>query len=359
MADSHARPNSHAHKSPVALKPGNMLGRFELKRQLGQGAQSTVWLAFDPRMEREVAIKVLRPAAGTDDQSIRQWLQEARSVGRVKHPSIVPVFEADIHEQYTFLVFEYVAGDTLAQLLTRRGALPVREAVALMMDVLDAIAVAHAEGVIHRDLKPSNILVDGSGRARVMDFGIAARVRQASDVAVGGTVGYISPEAMAGAAPAASMDLFACGLVMAELLMGKPLVQEADSQRAMYRVAHEQLALPDKLLRVVNSAHFARSGSINTVSRAVTLVGFNGIRNMALSLVLLEHMQDKTHAAQLKDEFVRCLLAGTLGGEMCAGSKEAEEAFIGAMFQNLGRLLTQFYFPEEAAQVRSLFGAEL
>jgi serine/threonine protein kinase len=469
MVDPHAFQNSRPPASQAGLKPSGMLGRFELRRQLGQGAQSTVWLAFDPRMEREVAIKVLRPTAGADELAVKQWLQEARSVGRVKHPSIVPVFEADIHEQYPYLVFEYVAGDTLAQLLARRGALPAREAAALMMDVLDAVAVAHTEGVVHRDIKPSNVLVDGTGRARVMDFGIAARVRNRADnaaVAVGGTVGYMSPEALAGAPPVPSMDLFACGLVLAELLMGKPLVEESDSNRALYRTAHEQLVLPqglgpdvddglrslvnralardpqqrfgdartffnalstwrqppatesdsqggshsggtleflmrrmrhksdfpalsasvvqiqtmassdtesvssvtnqilkdvaltNKLLRVVNSAHFARGGSISTVSRAVTLVGFNGIRNMALSLVLLEHMQDKGHAAQLKDEFVRSLLAATLGSELCTNSKDAEEAFIGAMFQNMGRLLVQFYFPEEAAQVRSLLVSE-
>jgi serine/threonine protein kinase len=460
MAESPA--NQQHSRSPSALKPSDTLGRFELKRLLGQGAQSTVWLAHDPRLEREVAIKVLRPVAGVDEQAIKQWLQEARNVGRVKHPSIVPVFEADIQDQHAYLVFEYVAGDTLAQLLARKGPLPAREAVAYMMDVLDAIAVAHTEGVVHRDIKPSNILVDSTGRARIMDFGIAARTHTTAggeQVALGGTVGYLSPEAIGGAQPVPSMDLFACGLVLAELLIGKPLVDEADPNRAMYRLAHEQLVLPaevgsdvddalrslvnralvrdpqqrfpdarslfnalnewrqptqsdivqgtaggtlefllrrmrhksdfpalsesvmriqsmatsetesvssvtnqilkdvaltNKLLRVVNSAHFARSGAISTVSRAVSLVGFNGIRNMALSLVLLEHMQDKAHAAQIKDEFVRSLLAGTLGAEMCTTAKEAEEAFIGAMFQNMGRLLVQFYFPEEAQQVRAL-----
>jgi serine/threonine protein kinase len=468
MADTPAFQNSRPPSAQTGLKPSSTLGRFELRRQLGQGAQSTVWLAYDPRMEREVAIKVLRPTAGADEQAIKQWLQEARSVGRVKHPSIVPVYEADIQGQYTYLVFEYVAGDTLAALISRKGALPARDAVAILMDVLDAISVAHAEGVIHRDLKPSNILVDTTGRARIMDFGIAARVRSTDaggGVAVGGTIGYLSPEAIAGAQPVPSMDLFACGLVLAELLIGKPLVQESDPNRAVYRLAHDALTLPNsvgadvddalralvnralvrdpqqrfpdarsffnalsewrqpatgnaqastsnsggtleflmrrmrhksdfpalsesvvriqsmatsdtesvssvtnqilkdvaltnKLLRVVNSAHFARSGSISTVSRAVTLVGFNGIRNMALSLVLLEHMQDKGQAAQLKDEFVRSLLAGTIGAEMCAGAKEAEEAFIGSMFQNMGRLLTQFYFPEEAEQVRGLLLSE-
>lgn len=450
----------------LALQPADNLGRFALRKVLGQGAQSTVWLAFDPRMEREVAIKVMRPGSGSDEKAVAAWLQEARSVSKVNHPNIVPVYEADIQGRFPYLVFEYIAGNTLDQVIQKRGALNAREAVSLMLDILDAVAAAHAAGVVHRDLKPSNVLVDAAGRARVMDFGIAARILDTSKndpgMATGGTLGYLSPEAAGGAAPSASMDIFSAGVVLAELLMGKSLLNESDPYRALYRVMHEQLALPadlgadvddqlramvsralaldpkrrfesaqsfaaelgkwlkpaehigaqategvnnstldfllrrmrhksdfpamsasvgriqsmassdnenvnsvtneilkdvaltNKLLRMVNSAHFSRGGNINTVSRAVSLVGFNGIRNMALSLVLLEHMQDKAHATQLKEEFLRSLMAGAIGGELCPVQRESEESFIGAMFQNLGRLLVQFYFPEEAVQVRKM-----
>ena len=466
MADLSASHSGRFGATTLALQPSDYLGRFELRKVLGQGAQSTVWLAFDPRMEREVAIKVMRPGDGSDDKAVTAWLQEARSVSKVNHPNIVPVYEADIQGRFPYLVFEYIAGKTLDQVIQQRGALHPREAVSMMMDVLDAVAAAHASGVVHRDLKPSNVLIDAAGRARVMDFGIAARIRDANhndpSVASGGTVGYLSPEAAGGAAPSASMDIFSAGVVLAELIMGKRLLNESDPYRALYRVVHEQLALPtdlssdvddklraivsralardpkqrfesvvsfsaelaqwikpgadaatavadssnnstlefllrrmrhksdfpamsasvgriqsmatsenesvnsvtneilkdvaltNKLLRLVNSAHFSRGGHINTVSRAVTLVGFNGIRNMALSLVLLEHMQDKAHAAQLKEEFLRSLMAGAIGGELCPVQRESEESFIGAMFQNLGRLLVQFYFPEEASQVRKL-----
>ena len=445
------------------LRVSDTLGRFELRKILGQGAQSTVWLAFDPRLEREVALKVLQVGGASDDQSVAQWLQEARSVGRVQHPNIVPVYEADIQDRQPYLVFEYIAGQTLDQLLKKNGPMPAAAAVALMMDVLDAMAVAHAAGVVHRDLKPSNILVDAAGRARVMDFGIAARLHklQAANggVVQGGTIGYLSPEAANGAVPMPAMDVFSAALVLVELLAGKPMVDASDPYRAVYRVVQEQLTLPreldgriddrlraillhalardpaqrfadakaflaqlqawakpadgdsstdsassgtldfllrrmrhksdfpalsdsvvriqalassdtesvnsvtneilkdvaltNKLLRVVNSAHYARGGAISTVSRAVTLVGFNGIRNMALSLVLLEHMQDKSHAALLKEEFLRSLMAGTLGAELCGTQRESEEAFIGALFQNLGRLLALYYFPEEALQIRT------
>lgn len=460
LLNASAAPDVLAHPDATA-----QLGRFELIRMLGQGAQSTVWLAFDPRMEREVAIKVLRTSVGADEQAVAKWLQEARSVGRVTHPNIVPVYEADIHGIQPYLVFEYIAGHTLDHMVRQQGALPATQAVALMLDVLDAVGVAHAAGVVHRDLKPSNILIDTAGRARIMDFGIAARIRQAGhageDASHAGTIGYLSPEVAHGVAPAPAMDIFSAGLVLAEMLMGRQLLQESDPYRALYRVTHEQLTLPqvmpagvddqlravvhralaldstqrfarasdffaaleawmqalqgastqseaahnatlefllrrmrhksdfpalsdsvsriqsmassdkesvgsvtneilkdvaltNKLLRLVNSAHFARGGSISTVSRAVQLVGFNGIRNMALSLVLLEHMQDKTHAAMLKEEFLRSLMAGSIGGELCPVLRESEDAFIGSMFQNLGRLLAKFYFPEEAARVRSL-----
>ncbi len=463
MGDSNSiAPLGAGGNASASVKPGTTLGRFELRRKLGQGAQSVVWLAFDPRMQREVAIKMMR-TEGSDDHPIAQWLAEAHSVARLKHPSIVPVFEADIEQRTPYLVFEYVEGQTLADGISQKGPFAARTAVAILMDVLDALAVAHLEGVVHRDIKPSNILMDGSGRARVMDFGIATRVQAPGPGAastLSGTVGYLSPEAIQGSQPAASMDLFACGVVLAELLSGQALINERDPHRAMYRTVNEPLSLPgglaadvddklrsivnralqrdpaqrfadartffleldawskppeaagaagsgssatldfllrrmrhksdfpamseavvriqsmatsetesvssvtneilkdvaltNKLLRIVNTAHYARGGSISTVSRAVTLVGFNGIRNMALSLVLLEHMQDKTHAAQLKEEFLRSLMAGAIGAELCPAARETEEAFLGSMFQNLGRLLVQFYFPEEAGQIRTL-----
>src|SRR2546423_11617012 len=144
----------------------------------------------------------MRPAAGADADAVTHWLHEARSVSRLTHPHIVPVFEADTHEGQPYLVFEYVAGPTLADLLRKRGALPPRDAVQLMVGVLDALQAAHAAGVVHRDLKPSNILVDAGGRARVMDFGIAARVKDAARHRQGrGPPGHKSPQAAHRAGP--------------------------------------------------------------------------------------------------------------------------------------------------------------
>ncbi len=134
---------------------------------------------------------------------------------------------------------------------------------------------------------------------------------------------------------------------------------EDDSISDLTHEILKDVALTHKLLRLVNSVHFAHAsrGTVSTVSRAVSLVGFNAVRNMALSLVMLDHMQDQQHASQMREEFLRAMMAGSVAAELCGAAAEAEEAFIGAMFQNLGRMLCEFYFPEEAGQIRAIVAA--
>jgi len=440
------------------------LGRFRLMKRLGEGAQATVWLAHDPLLDREVAVKLLNPQASdsSDPGAVDEWLHEARAVSRLTHPNIVPVFEADTQSGRSYLVFEYVSGGTLGQRL-RAGPRPTAaEAVTLMLGILDGLAAAHAAGLVHRDLKPSNILLDARGRPRVMDFGIAARVSAGANAPsrIVGTPGYISPEAARGAAPHPQMDVFAAAIMLAEMLSGQRLNQDPDPWRAIQRVQTTNLVLPagldasvddalraivqrglarepaarwpgaaamrdalaawlrpvaepdvqqdapvldfllrrmrhksdfpalsdaigriqrltqsehesvanlsneilkdvaltQKLLRLVNTAQYRHTagGGIGTVSRAVTLIGFAGIRNLALSLVLLERMENKGHARRLREDYLRSLMAASLARELCTSPREAEEAFLGALFHHLGRSLTEFYFPEEAEAVRRL-----
>ncbi|MFZ3083765.1 serine/threonine-protein kinase, partial [Rhodoferax ferrireducens] len=255
-----------------------MLGRFELRRILGRGAQSTVWLAFDPRLERDVAIKLMKIGAGSDASALAQWLQEARSVSRLTHPNIVPVFEADVQDQQPYLVFEYVPGQTLADRLAKQGAILPIDAVALMLGVLDALVVAHAAGVVHRDLKPSNIVIDPTGRARVMDFGIAARIQEeggnSAEAPTGGTPGYMSPEAAQNLPPTPLMDIFSAGMVLAEMLSGQALNAERDPYRA-------------------NNHPPAKPGVFKIVSRSKRL---NGVANAAPTLGATETVAIYLHS---------------------------------------------------------------
>jgi hypothetical protein len=136
---------------------------------------------------------------------------------------------------------------------------------------------------------------------------------------------------------------------------------ESESVRALTEEILLDVALTHKLLRLVNTAHYSglAAGGISTVSRAVALIGFSGIRNMALSLVLLEHMPDRAHATQLTFEFVRALMAGMVAVELAPRGPAGEDAFLGALFQNLGRLLTEYYLPEEALQIRQQLGNDI
>ena len=225
------------------MKPqsGAQLGRFVLEAPLGQGAQASVWRAQDPTLGRAVALKLFHDQA--DAELADEWRSEARLAAGLRHPGIVAVHDLLEVDGQAVIVSECVPGATLSQRL-REGAMPVRDAVQLMVEVLDALAHAHAHGVVHRDLKPSNILVEPGGRARVMDFGIAARITDRHDGRIVGSPGTISPEAAAGAAPTPSMDVFAAGMVLGELLSGVPLRRAAGPTQALQAALHGEVRWP-------------------------------------------------------------------------------------------------------------------
>ena len=396
---------------PTLLKPNGTIGRFALHRLLGAGRHTSVWLGYDPQTDRDVAIKAWKASPDHDAGWVSRWMQDAQVVGQLSHPHLVALYSAEQADSTPYLVMEYVPGDTLAQRLQRVGPAPTREAVACMADVLEGLAYAHAQGVVHQDIQPSNILIDRQGRARLTDFSLASRAASppSADVWACGRVlanwlidlpsvddalrsivsrsiapqpdarfqtandfasalrQWLQPATYSAPNDAASSkgtleflmrrmrhksDFPAMSSSIARIL--SMAGSESESIHSITSHILQDVALTNKLLRIVNSAVYSRNDSVSTVSRAVQIVGFHGIRNLALSLILLEHMQDKDHAALLKDEFVHALLAGTLGYELSPTSREAEDAFLGGVFQNLGRLLTLFYFPEEAELVRKM-----
>lgn len=221
---------------------GAEVGRFVLRAPLGQGAQASVWRAHDPQLDRDVALKLFHE--GAEDELGSDWRDEARLTGGLQHPGIVSVHDLLEQDGRPVIVSECVPGQTLAERL-RAGALPAPEAVRVLREVLDALAHAHAHGVVHRDLKPSNIMIEPDGRARVMDFGIAARVSDAHDGRIVGSPGTISPEAAAGAAPSPAMDLFAAGMVLGEALLGRSLRAVAGPTQALQHALHAQVVWPE------------------------------------------------------------------------------------------------------------------
>src|ERR1700757_5256250 len=151
---------------------GQTLGRYRIVERLGEGGMGVVFRAEDPRLERDVALKVLKPDALHDEDSKRRLRLEARALSRLLHPNIATLFDFDCDEGVDFLVLEFVPGESLARTLAN-GPLPETRARAIALDVTEGLQSAHEKGIVHRDLKPGNIIITPRGRAKVLDFGLA------------------------------------------------------------------------------------------------------------------------------------------------------------------------------------------
>ena len=207
------------------LPSGTMLGRYRIVSLLGKGGMGEVYCAHDARLDRDVAVKVVRAGARADPQAQKRFETEAVVVGRLNHPNVMAVFDAGEHDGCPYLVSELLEGETLARRL-RKGPLAPRSAVEAAIAVARALVAAHACGVVHRDLKPANIFMIADGRIKVIDFGIAKWIRPGltdesnagEDVA--GTLAYMSPEQAHGEPADARSDLFSIGAVLYEMLYG-------------------------------------------------------------------------------------------------------------------------------------------
>ncbi len=431
------------------------IGRFTIIRELGRGAQGTVHLADDPQLERQVAIKTLRPGAARTERLLR----EARIVSKLQHANIVPLYDAGEYQGEAYLVCSYVEGGTLAKML-EHGALPQVKSAEIACYLLDALEYAHQQGVMHLDIKPANIMIGHRGEPMLMDFGIA-RLMQGQSEAGGDVIGspqYMAPESINNGGLNASSDIYSLGIVLYEMVTGtaafdgenavqilnrvahepvaapsarnaevdarleaiilksickrkedrypdaaamrsalkeylggigdtvrnnshstldfllrrmrsksdfpalssiiteinKIVASESDSANKLARVILQDFALTNKLLRLVNTVSYGQfGGNISTISKAVVIMGFETVRNIAMSLIMLEFLQNKSLAHQLRDEVIGAFFAGVVATQLAVGRniRDAEELMICAMFQNLGRMLVTYYFFEESQEI--------
>ena len=241
-------PLSQGKQAPAV--GSSKLGPYVLRGELGRGAMARVWRAWDPNLEREVAIKEPLFAPGFSrevlDQMGKRFVAEGRAAAKLNHPNIVQVYAADVYDGRPAIVMELVEGATLSRLM-EAGRLSPAESVSILDQLLDAVGYAHSRGIVHRDIKPDNIFVSRDGRVKLADFGIAhvdsgGLTRATVAGSVLGTPGYMSPEQAAGRPVDARSDLFSVGVIAYELLTGRNpfgLGDGSDAPTLLYRIVHE------------------------------------------------------------------------------------------------------------------------
>ncbi len=232
----------------------NRIGPYEIVSKLGEGGMGEVFRAWDYRLERGVAIKLVK-ASSADPEWQRRFLQEARAAGRLNHPNILTVHDVGVENGTPYLVTELIEGESLRSLL-KRGNLPFPKVIDFALQILDGLSAAHRAGIVHRDLKPANIMVTKTGRIKLLDFGLAKQVDAAQgDYApeltepglIIGTATYMSPEQACGVPVDLRSDQFSFGLVLYEMLTGTPAFDRGSAMRTMAAIVDEQCRPLDAL----------------------------------------------------------------------------------------------------------------
>ena len=234
------------------LQSGDRLGKYEIRKKLGQGGMGTVYLAFDPMIEREVAIKVLPPHVASQPQALDRFLSEARATGRLNHSNVVAIYDIAQEEDVYYIVMELVRGGSAAEFVASRRKIDWRRACEIAAGASEGLAAAHAAGLIHRDIKPDNLMLTDEGVVKVVDFGLAKLVDIANQSKLGltaagqmlGTPHYMSPEQFQGNRVDAQSDVYNMGATLYTLLTGQPPFADASNVVTLMR-AHLLQPPPD------------------------------------------------------------------------------------------------------------------
>lgn len=225
-------------------------GRYRVVRHLADGGMATVLLATDTRLDRDVALKVMRPDLAADETFVSRFRREARAAARLSHPNVVPVFDQGEDSGRVFLAMEYIEGRTAREVVDAEGALAPRTALDLLEAVLTGLTAAHEAGYIHRDVKPENILIADRGPVKVADFGLARAVTSqtttADDEVLFGTVAYLSPEQVERGIADARSDVYAAGLILFELLTGNRAIKGESPIHVAFQHVHGGVPAPSE-----------------------------------------------------------------------------------------------------------------
>jgi eukaryotic-like serine/threonine-protein kinase len=225
-------------------------GRYAVTARIAHGGMATVYLAMDTRLDREVALKVMHAELARDNEFVRRFIGEAKSVARLSHQNVVAVFDQGSDGPFLYLAMEYVPGRTLKEVLRERSRFSPAAALDIMTGVLDGLAAAHASGIVHRDVKPENVLLTADGRLKVADFGLARAQAAAAHTRAGlliGTVAYLPPEQVTGASGGPRSDVYSAGVVLFELLTGRQPFTGDTPIAVAYQHVNQDVPVPSAL----------------------------------------------------------------------------------------------------------------
>lgn len=230
---------------------GKRLGSYQVLEQIGQGGMATIFKAYQPAMDRYVAVKILPRHFTEDETFIGRFTQEARTLARLEHPHILPVYDYGEQEGITYLVMRYIEAGTLKDLIARRGPMELNEAARILGQVGRALGYAHIQEVIHRDIKPSNVLMDERGDAFLTDFGIAKLVAGTAQFtatgAIVGTPAYMSPEQGMGKPADYRSDIYALGVMLYEMVTGRVPYEAETPLAVLLKHVNAPLPLPRQI----------------------------------------------------------------------------------------------------------------
>lgn len=242
--------NPASHQAAPELK---RIGRFTVIRELGRGAIGVVYLVQDPVIDRQIAIKTFNPKLSQFERKKHeeQLINEARAAGRLSHPHIITIYDANTESGLTYIAMEYLQGRELSRLLARQHPFELNDIATIAWKIADALDYAHRNGVVHRDIKPANIFMVGENQPKIVDFGIARSPNRVADQHaqtndapytlfhnnILGTPTYMSPEQACGEPADARSDIYALGAVMYEMLAGRKPFQSRDTEKLLQMIA--------------------------------------------------------------------------------------------------------------------------
>jgi hypothetical protein len=358
--------------------------RYRVVEPLGVGGSSQVYLAHDEQLKRDVAIKVLDPQAAGEQGLRKLFVREAQALAKISHPNVVAVHDVGEVDGLPYIVMEHLPGHSLKQRIEREGPLAVGEAVRLAVEIANGLAFAHSRGIVHADLKPSNVLLDDEGHAKIGDFGIARTPQEdASTPQLFATAMYVAPERVEGKPLTAASDIYGLGLVLYEMLIGRPPFTSANPSvllrdhvvRQPVPPSHLRQSLPRELDSVVMKClakdpglRYARASDVAKALMALENVG-SPLATTRVNTVMTEPLQGivphtdespvvallQAYGAPIRRGFFALLAAGPVFGLMTLAGFELIPAALAAGLVALVALIGQLAFAIALAWIVETF----